>query len=141
MVKETKELIPVDETSELSQDELFAIGMLTYNTVREAGEFAGYAVSTIDSGFLYRKAKSPKFLDLVRDIAKNYDVLNIPRLLRIEDKVLDHLDRNPLDINKYKEMIRQKKTIAGLLKQESDKGQNVFVDIKHIQNLMLKAHE
>ena len=45
------------------------------------------------------------------------------------------------DADVFKDTIKQKKQIAGLLKKDEDQPGSVVVNVKYLQNMMLKAHE
>jgi hypothetical protein len=141
----SKELIIPDkdiepEPAKPDMEDLFTRNLFLYPTIKEAALAAGYSESSAEST-VYTKMKSSKFQDKVREYAKEHDLLNIPRILSIEDKVLSHLEDNPLDIGKFKDTIKQKKTIAGLLKQEDQGTKTILVNVKYLQNMMLNAHK
>ena len=124
-----------------TREEKFIRALFTYNNVREAGKYAGYSPAYVNSGNFYRKLKNPKFQEQVRQYAIAHGLLNIPRICRIEDAVLTHLEANPLDVPKYQRTLKEIKQVSGLLQPDDQATKTPTIRISNVQNLMLQLHQ
>ena len=126
--------LPKTETRE----QKFIRNLFICSSIQEAGLKAGYSANTSKST-LYVKIRSPRFQQKVRDFAIANDIMCLPRIARIEDQVLRHLEKHPLDLPKYKDTVRQKKQVAGLLNPDAQPSQPM-ADIRNIQQLMIQIN-
>ena len=121
-----------------TREQKFIRNLFICSSIQEAGLKAGYSENTSKST-LYVKIRSPRFQQKVRDFVIANDLMTLPRIAKIEDKVLQHLEKHPLDLPKYKDTVRQKKQVAGLLNTDSQPSQPM-ANIKNIQQLMIQIN-
>jgi hypothetical protein len=120
-----------------TKQELFIRNLFLYETPFQAAIAAGYTESTAKAT-IYTQLKSKKLQDKIRDYAKTHELLNIPKVLRLEDKALDYLIDKPQELPKFAALLKQKKQIAGLLHQDVTP-QVPTISIGEVQNLMLNV--
>jgi len=106
-----------DVAEPLSKENQFIQNLFRFSTIKEAATEAGYSESTVAST-IYTKMKKPHFRDKIRQYAINHDIMTLPRMLRVEDQLLDYLEKNPVEVSKHARIWAQKKKIAGILKEE-----------------------
>jgi nicotinic acid phosphoribosyltransferase len=120
-----------------TKQELFIRNLFLFDSAYEAAIAAGYSESTA-SGTIYHQLKSKKLQDKIRDYAKTHELLNIPKVLKLEDKALDYLKDITQELPKFSALLKQKKQIAGLLHQDVTP-QVPTISIGEVQNLMLNV--
>jgi len=125
--------------AELTQEEKLIRNLFIHKTVNEAAIAAGYSPKTA-SGYIYTKIKNERFKRKVQQYAIDNDIMSLPKIAYIENKVLEHLMDNPLDVAKFKHITKQKKQVAGILGQDIP-FQGPTINITAVQNLMLQMHE
>ena len=108
-------------------------------TLKEAALRAGYSASFADTA-VYRKAKSLKFQQKVREFYLASDYLLLPKLARIDNQVMDHLDGKPDQVPKFTGFLRQKKETTKVLTPEQEDVAPT-INIASVQNLMLQLHQ
>jgi len=123
--------LPVAETKE---DKLIR-NLFLYKTVYEAAIKAGYTEYTAKST-IYTKLKNERFKNKIREYAVSNDLMSLPKIAYIEEQVLDHLVKNPLDLPKYAQTLKQKKQIAGILGQDVAPAP-VVINIKAIERIQI----
>ena len=105
--------VPTAET----QDDMLLRNLFLYPTVKEAAEKAGFTGAMLQSG-VYVKIKRKSFQNKIREYAIAHNVASLPRIMFIEDRVIDHLMKKPLDSVKHTRMLSEKKRIAGILGED-----------------------
>lgn len=133
--KKKTETLPELKKAETKEDKLIR-NLFIYPSKYQAGIQAGYSESYC-KGPLYQRVKTEKFQRKIIDYAIANDILSLPKVAYIENKVLDHLMDNPLDSHKYKDVMRQKKQVSGLL-QHDDAPQQPIVHIGSIRELSIQ---
>jgi hypothetical protein len=112
-----KELIENDSR----QDKLIRL-LCTGMAVKPAAEMAGYSPSYART-MIYRAVKTPAFQEKLKQyVLANYKTMQIPKILGIDDQVLNHLVKNPLDSPKHKDTLKRVQKIAGYLKDDVPAG-------------------
>jgi hypothetical protein len=132
-----KDIIPEPEIEDLptaeTQDDQFVRNLYIFPTVKEAAEAAGYTGSMLKSG-VYNKIKTKRFQDKMKEFAITHNVMTLPKIMQIEDKVIEHLLKKPLESNKHVRMLAEKKRIAGVLGEDTPPPQGVTFNIKEFYN-------
>jgi len=119
--KDVTDIVPKEEGSiepKPSKEDLFIRNLFLYKTVKEAAIKAGYTKNTASST-VYVKLKNERFKNKIREYAINNDLLCLPKIAFIEEQVLDHLVKNPLDLPKFRHTVKEKKRIAGILQPDA----------------------
>ena len=142
------ELIPAQgaggiEPQEPTREDLFIRNLFITPNVKQAALEAGYSKGT-STGPIYQKIKSPRFQAKLVEYAKAHNILNLPKILSIENKAIEYL--STLDgqellqgLAKSKHTITQQKQISGLLKPEDEGNQRqLTVNIKEIRQLLVQ---
>ena len=131
--------LPTAET----QDEQLIRNLFLYPTVKEAAEKAGFTGSMLQSG-VYVKIKRRAFQDKIREYAIAHNVMSLPKIMMIEDKVIEHLLKKPLDSAKHTRMLAEKKRIAGILGEDTPKPQSVvtinYAELRMIHSDLMPDH-
>ena len=132
MVNNTEgpKLIPAEDKMDLFVHNLYE-GM----SIRQAAITAGYT-QTHASSNIYRDIKTKPFQDRIQEYATTNDILALPRICKIEDHVLKYLEKVPLDISKFKDTIKQKKQVAGILKPATQEVKHQTINIGQIQAIL-----
>ena len=137
--KQITDIVPQNEDNTLpeapSREGRFIRNLFIYKTVNEAALDAGYSPNTAKA-YIYTKIKQNKFQEKVRQYAIENDLMALPKIAYIENKVLDHLVENPLDLPKYIHTVKQKKQTAGILGHEMPKPQPPTINIKELRVFM-----
>ena len=123
--------LPVAETKE---DKLIR-NLFLCKTVYEAAILAGYSENTAKST-IYTKLKRERVKNKIREYAITNDLLSLPKIAYIEEQILDHLVKNPLDTPKYAQTLKQKKKIAGILGGDDHQTPQV-INIKSIEKVQI----
>jgi len=100
---------------ESRQDQLVHLLCTTDLAVNEAAHAVGYGTKYAETG-IYKMVKSPRFQEkLKRYVLSTYRTTCIPKILGVDNKVLNHLQKNPLDSNKYTATIKRIQRLTGYL--------------------------
>jgi len=130
------DIVPKGEDNPLpeapSREDLFIRNLFLYRTVKEAAIEAGYSANTANST-IYVKLKKKSFKNKIRDYAITNDLLSLPKIAYIEEQVLDHLVKNPLDAPKHARMLKEKKRIAGILTPDPIPPQQPTINIESLK--------
>ena len=105
--------------AETDRETIFALALFENPDVREAGIAAGYSETTLSSGYLYQKLKTPKFQAKLKEVAIAKDFQHLSKAYQLEDKALaaaleqaiDNPDSAIKNVGKLKHTIKQKKQI------------------------------
>jgi len=115
------DVVPQNEIDDLptteSREDRFIRNLFICKTPYEAAIKAGYTVNTAKST-IYTKLKKERFKNKIRDYAITNDLLSLPKIAYIEEQILDHLVKNPLDTPKFVRTLKEKKQIAGMLRDK-----------------------
>ena len=122
------EVLPTCET----QDDELVRNLFLYPTVQEAAKEAGFKGSMLKSG-VYNKIKTKRFQDKIREYAVAHNVMSLPKIMMIEDKVIEHLLKKPLESAKHTRMLAEKKRIAGILGEDTPQPKAPTINIKELR--------
>jgi Arc/MetJ family transcription regulator len=122
-----------------TMEEKFIRNLFLYRTVYEAAIKAGYSETTARAS-IYTKIKDERFKNKLREYAISNDLLSLPKISYIEEQVLNHLVKNPLDAPKHARMLREKKQIAGILGQDVAPAPQV-INIATIEKIQIAITE
>lgn len=109
--------------------------LFTEKTIIAAAEKAGYKTDSIPSN-VYLMVRTPEFQRKMLEYAKANNILDLPQIHRIEAQALNDLERNPENYAKYKDILKQKKQVAGLLAPDTQPVQ-ATVSIQSVQNMQV----
>jgi hypothetical protein len=131
---------PDDNLPESTPDreDLLIRNLFLCKTPREAARKAGYSESYTESGLIYRRLKSPKLQEKIRQYAIANELLNIPAILDLERGAIKYLQDKPQELPKFAAILKQKKQIAGLLQQDTTPTAPT-INIKEVRTLMLNV--
>lgn len=135
--KNIKDNLPKPEIEGLptaeTQDDQLVRNLFLLPTVQEAAKEAGFTGSMLKSG-VYNKIKTKRFQDKIKEYAITHNVMTLPKIMQIEDKVIDHLLKKPLESNKHTRMLAEKKRIAGILGEDTPPPATVVFNVKEFYN-------
>ena len=121
-----KDIIPKPKTEDLptaeTREEKFIRNLWLYPTAKEAALKAGYSEYTASST-IYVKMKTERFRNKIREYAIDNDLMALPKIGYIEDRIIDYLMENPLEASKHKHILKQKKQVAGVLGNDQPRPQ------------------
>ena len=137
--KQITDIVPQNEDNTLpeapSREDKFIRNLFIYRSKYKAAIEAGYSENTAKST-IYTKLKNERFRNKIRDYAITNDLLSLPKIAYIEEQILDHLVKNPLDTPKFVRTLKEKKQIAGVLGHEIPKPQQPTINIKNLRVFM-----
>lgn len=138
MVAEASNNLP--ETAESKEDRFIRLLPLC-DSISDAALKAGYSKSFATSG-IYLKLKKPCMQKKLRDFYIENAHLSIPKLSKIQNKILDYLDTgdNFKELPKFHHTQRQLLQVAGLLGQDEAPRQPV-INIKDIRQLSIQVQQ
>ena len=126
--------LPIDPPT---KRELLIRNLFLYDNIQKAAIAAGYSPNTA-KGEIYNILKKKKMQEQIRDYAIAHELINIPKILKLESDAIDYLVDKPQELPKFAAMLKQKKQIAGLLHQDATP-QVPTISIGEVQNLMLNV--
>lgn len=121
------------------REDLMIRNLFLCDSIAEAAIKAGYSESYAN-GPLYIRLKKPKFQEKIRKYAIANELLNIPKIMRLESKALDYLVDKPAELPKFASILKQKKQIAGLLSQDAAP-QVPTISIEKVGQMMLNVYQ
>lgn len=126
----------------LNREDLFIRNLSLCNSVQEAALSAGYAPQYASSG-IYKRIKSPKFQEKVRQYYVSHVHEDLPRIARINRSILKQLEKEVTsgdlgNVPKTRHVSKQTLQIAGLLGQE--KVAQPTVNVSGVRNMMIQLH-
>ncbi len=145
LIKDTTLQLPATESNQdilpepIDREELYIRNLFLCDSALEAATKAGYSYGYA-TGPLYKRLKSHKFQEKLRKYAITHELLNIPKVMRLESAAIDYLEGKPAELPKFAAILKQKKQIAGLLHQEQV-AQVPTISIDQVQNLMLNVSQ
>lgn len=118
-----------------SRQELFIRNLFLFDSVLKAAITAGYTEGYA-RGPIYSRIKTKAFQNKLREYAVSHELLNIPRIMRLERDAIKYLQGKPEELPKFASILKQKKIVAGLIQAETT--HNVtMINIKEAQNMMI----
>lgn len=127
------------ENDSPDREDLFIRNLFICKSTQDAALEAGYS-PTYSSGPIYQKIKSAKFQEKLRKYAIAHELLNIPKIMALENAALKHLDGKPEELPKFAAILKQKKQVAGLLQHDAAP-QAPTISIKDVGQLMLNVYQ
>ena len=87
------------------------------NNINKAALTAGYS-ETYSRTAIYKHLKKPRVQEKIKQYAIDNDFLQLPKVVYINNKILDHLVETPLDEPKHRHTLRDIQVKTGLLRDD-----------------------
>jgi phage terminase small subunit len=111
-----------------------------YNSIPEAARAAGYSEYSATSN-VYTLVKSPKFQNKLREYYNAQTLCMLPKLVKIENDVIDKCLKDVDSVPKFKDTLKQIKQSSGVLAPEQGPGSTV-INVSGVRQFMLQlTHE
>ena len=132
---------PVEDTEQLSREDMFVRNLFVCKSIKEAGLQAGYTESYCEGTLRYR-LKNPKVQEKIKKAFLASQCMNLPKIAKIYQNGLDHLCKaeNIKDYPKLAGIDKRILQITGLLGQDSPH-QAPTISIEKVGQMMLNVYQ
>ena len=107
-----------------------------YNSIPEAARAAGYSEYSATSN-VYSLVKSHKFQSKLREYYNAQTLCMLPKIVHIENNVVDECLRDVSSVPKFKDTLKQIKQSAGVISPDQGPGSTV-INVSGVREFMLQ---
>ena len=129
----------IDDTPELSREDLFIRYLMLEGNVKQAALKAGYSNTYANSTIIY-KFNSPRFIDKVRKAYNGNSVQLLSKLSLINTKVIERCVEDVDNVPKFERTLKHIRQSGGVEAQDHT-GNQPMIQVANIKNLLLNVHD